>query len=150
MNNTMKRGRKAAWVTFPVAIAAGLLIVGCGTTPTSSSSSSSTPPSTSTAAKCTPNGTSLTISAHDIKFDKSCMAAPAGKPFTITFENKDSGVPHDVAIYTNSAATKSLFIGTIITGVKTIVYHVPALKKGTYWFRCNVHPTVMHGTFVVG
>ncbi len=102
------------------------------------------------AGKCSPTGTSLQISAHDIKFDKSCLAAPAGKPFTITFKNEDAGVPHDVAIYTNSSATTSLFKGAIVTGPATTVYHVPALKAGTYYFRCDVHPTLMFGTFIVG
>lgn len=101
------------------------------------------------AAACTPNGTSVAVSAHNIQFDKSCLAAPAGKPFTITFSNDDSGVPHNVAIYSNSSAGKVLFRGQIVTGPKTIVYHVPALPAGTYYFRCDVHPTTMHGTFVV-
>jgi cytochrome c oxidase subunit 2 len=104
---------------------------------------------TAHAASCSPTGTKLTISAKNIHFDKPCLAAPAGKPFTITFHNEDSGVPHDVAIYTNSSATKALFVGAIVTGPTVVVYHVPALPAGTYYFRCNVHPTAMHGTFVV-
>lgn len=101
------------------------------------------------AASCSPSGTSLKISAKNIKFDKSCLAAPAGKAFTITFDNKDSGVPHNVDIFTNSSATKSLFKGSTITGPKTTTYKVPALKAGTYYFRCDIHPTQMNGTFVV-
>ncbi|MGH9205753.1 MAG: cupredoxin domain-containing protein, partial [Acidimicrobiales bacterium] len=89
------------------------------------------------AGTCKPNGTSLAISAHDIKFDKSCLAAPASVAFTITFKNEDAGVPHDVAIYTNSSATTALFKGAIVTGPTTTVYHVPALKAGTYYFRCD-------------
>jgi plastocyanin len=26
---------------------------------------------------------------------------------------------------------------------------VPALTAGTHYFRCDIHPTQMHGTFVV-
>jgi cytochrome c oxidase subunit 2 len=100
-------------------------------------------------AACSPSGTSLQVSAHSLHFDKSCLAAPAGKPFTITFTNGDAGVPHNVAIYTDSSGSKSLFKGQIVTGTKTIVYHVPALSAGTYYYRCDVHPTQMHGTFVV-
>lgn len=103
----------------------------------------------STAAACAPTGTALSVTAHSIHFSTSCLAAPAGKPFTITFHNQDSGVPHNVAIYSSSAATKVLFRGQIVTGAATATYHVPALPAGTYYFRCDVHPTAMHGTFVV-
>lgn len=105
---------------------------------------------TQAAATCTPSGTSLQISAQNIKFDKSCLAAPANQAFTITFTNQDAGVPHDVAIYTNSSATTVLFKGAVVTGPTTTTYHVPALKAGTYYFRCDIHPTQMTGTFVVG
>lgn len=102
------------------------------------------------AGTCKPSGTSLQISAMNVKFDKSCLAAPAGKAFTITFKNGDAGVPHDVAIFTNSSATTTLFTGAVVTGPTTTTYHVSALKAGTYYFRCNIHPTQMFGTFVVG
>ena len=35
------------------------------------------------------------------------------------------------------------------TGPATTTYSVPALKSGTYYFQCDVHPTTMNGTFVV-
>jgi plastocyanin len=41
-----------------------------------------------------------------------------------------------------------LFTGDLVSGPKKIVYQVPALEQGTYFFRCDVHPT-MTGTFVV-
>ena len=65
-------------------------------------------------------------------------------------ETRGPEVPHDVAIYTNSSATTTLFKGTVVTGPTTTTYHVPALKAGTYYFRCDIHPTQMTGTFVVG
>lgn len=102
------------------------------------------------AGTCKPSGTSLQISAMNVKFDKSCLAAPAGKAFTLMFKNGDAGVPHDVAIFTNSSATTTLFKGSIVTGPSTTTYHVPALKAGSYYFRCDIHPTQMFGTFVVG
>jgi plastocyanin len=61
----------------------------------------------------------------------------------------DSGVPHNIAIYTDKSASKSLFKGSTVTGPKTTTYHVHALQAGTYYFRCDIHPTQMFGTFVV-
>ena len=94
----------------------------------------------------------LKVSAQNIMFNVSCLAAPAGKPFTIDFSNQDS-YSHNVSIYTADPMTnpnaKSLFQGQLIDGGQTIVYSVPALSAGTYYFNCVVHPTQMTGTFVV-
>jgi plastocyanin len=54
-----------------------------------------------------------------------------------------------VSIYTDSSATAALFTGEMVTGPGTVTYEVDALEPGTYFFRCDVHPTTMTGTFVV-
>jgi plastocyanin len=112
------------------------------------SGAATTPP----AATCEPDGTTLQISAQNIAFDKNCLAAPAGKAFTIEFNNKEA-VPHNVEIFTDSSATNRLGGATgptdTIAGPATVNYKVDALKAGTYYFHCDVHPTVMFGTFVV-
>ena len=69
---------------------------------------------------------------------------PAGKPFQIEFENKDS-VQHNVAIFDSDKLTKNFFRGTVFAGPKTMTYDVPALAAGTYYFHCDVHPN-MTGT----
>jgi nitrite reductase (NO-forming) len=105
--------------------------------------------SPSTSAACAPAGTALRVVALNSVFDATCLAAPAGKPFTIAFDNQDPGVPHNIAIYTDDSATESLFVGELVTGPKKVKYEVGALDAGTYFFRCDVHPTTMTGTFVV-
>jgi len=55
----------------------------------------------------------------------------------------------DARTVLNVGAAKSLFTGALVTGPKTVTYQVPALSAGTYYFRCDVHPTQMFGTFVV-
>jgi hypothetical protein len=108
------------------------------------------PPPGPTSSSCAPAGTSLQIRAHPaLSFDRKCLAAPASEAFTITFANQEAGVLHNVAIYTNSSASTALFRGEFVQGPKTVVYRVSALAPGTYFFRCDVHPTKMTGTFVV-
>jgi plastocyanin len=97
---------------------------------------------------CAPSGTELLIAAQAKKFDKDCLAAPAGQAFTIAFDNQDVAVPHNVAIY--DAANKAVFKGEVIVGPKQITYSVPGQAAGRYEFRCDPHDDTMIGTFVVG
>ena len=98
---------------------------------------------------CTPDGTSLTISAKNNTFDKDCLGAPAATPFTIAFNNQDYDI-HNVSIYDKNHGDKALFKGEVIYGPKTITYSVPAQAEGTYEFRCDPHADSMIGTFIVG
>ena len=104
---------------------------------------------TGTSATCTPHGSLVKVMAQNSTFSSSCLAAPANKPFKIVFMNMDTGVPHNIAIYTDSTASTALFKGQIVVGSATATYHVPPLKPGTYYFRCDLHPTQMFGAFVV-
>jgi plastocyanin len=81
-------------------------------------------------------------------FSTDTLTAPAGKAFTIKFDNQDPAIPHNVAIYPDESATEPLFVGDLVTGPDTITYEVGPLDAGTYYFRCDVHPT-MNGTFEV-
>ena len=98
---------------------------------------------------CTPDGTSLTVSAKNNMFDKDCLTAPANTPFTIAFNNQDYDI-HNVAIYDKGHGDKPLFKGEVIYGPKSITYSVPAQAEGTYEFRCDPHADSMIGTFIVG
>ena len=90
----------------------------------------------------------ISISALNIAFEQTSVTAPAGKAFQITFENKDPGTPHDVAIRKDNPGGAEVFKGEIVTGPTTKVYDVPALEAGTYAFVCTVHPN-MTGTLTV-
>jgi plastocyanin len=93
--------------------------------------------------------TPSTITAQGLQFSTDRIALPPDAPSTIHFENKEPGVSHDIAIYTDSSLGTNLFRGQIITGPASIDYSIPPLKPGTYYFHCDVHPT-MHGSVTVG
>jgi plastocyanin len=113
---------------------------------------SAQPPTSGGPPPCEPDGTELQISAQGLEFDTDCLAAPAGEAFTLAFDNQAAGIPHNVAVYTDSAATQLLGgatgPGDFITGPATVTYDFDPLDAGQFYFRCDIHPT-MQGTFVV-
>ncbi len=113
-------------------------------TPTATPVPSPSPAPSSTPA---PPKTDVTIIAQGTKFTTPDVTGPAGKQFTIGFQNLDEGASHNLHI--RSAAGAEVFTGARVTGVVTTVYHVPALKAGTYPFICDVHPVEMTGTLTV-
>jgi plastocyanin len=90
----------------------------------------------------------LDETAQGTAFQQPCLVAAAGAPFTINFDNQDSGLQHNIAIFTNDTATDNLFRGDVITGVDTTTYDVKPLDAGSYFFHCDIHPT-MTGTLAV-
>jgi plastocyanin len=99
------------------------------------------------AAVALPGGLVVEVTAQGLQFDTSALTAPASQAFTLVFNNNDPGVPHNVAIYTDSSASTSLFVGKVFNGTATMDDQVPALPAGSYFFRCDVHPQ-MNGTLV--
>jgi len=92
-------------------------------------------------------GGGVTVVAQNIAFDTSTIRLEP-VPTTITFENRDAGVQHDIAIYSDSSLADELFGGELVTGPATVDYAVPALPPGEHYFQCNVHPN-MNGSVVV-
>lgn len=99
----------------------------------------------------TPTSVTINLIAENIAFNLSAISVPAGATVTINFDNRDSGIPHNFAVYNDSsAAPPAIFQGQIITGPATITYTFKAPSRpGTYFFRCDVHPTIMTGSFIV-
>jgi plastocyanin len=93
-------------------------------------------------------GSGITVIAKSVAFNTKEIDLPAGQAVTLTFDNQDAGIPHNIAIYTDSSKTKTLFQGAQFPGVASQAYAIPALDPGTYYFQCDVH-NAMNGTVVV-
>jgi hypothetical protein len=117
---------------------------------------------------CPPTGgaktsADLTILARGMTFDPTCLVVPAGEPLTIRFDNEDSGVPKNVAIYPmddcletaistgdvtpSCALGPPVFQGDVVAILGGPVYKVLALDPGRYWFQDDVHPN-SHGLLI--
>ena len=126
-------------------IAVMLMPVACTTTPsaTISPSTTATPP----ASLVTGQSVTIDLVAKNSAFDKSTITVPAGAQITINFDNQDS-MQHNFALYTDSSATRSIFVGQIITKSAITYKFTAPSTPGTYFFRCDVHPAIMTGTFI--
>ena len=83
------------------------------------------------------------IVASGVKFDLDKLVVKAGTEVTLSMTNKDSGVPHNLAILEGST---KVFEGEQFVGIATEEYTLPALDAAkSYTFRCDVHPN-MKGT----
>jgi plastocyanin len=95
----------------------------------------------------------LDIVAQGTAFDPTCLVAPAGEPFTITFDDKDPVATtgqHNIAIAVDeeSVAQDPIFRGDLVSGPDTVEYPVPAMEEGSYFFHCDIHFN-MTGTLAV-
>lgn len=121
-------GRAARLPGALLVIAAALLVAACSAGPAPSVSFD-------------PNAPSLTVASQ--QFDKSQLAVPANAGFDLVLHNNDS-VQHNVSIYTDAGRSQRVFGGDIVNA-GTHVYRVQALAPGTYYFQCDLHPS-MKGT----
>jgi plastocyanin len=119
-----------------------------GQGPSSSESVTVSPtPSESPAATCDePSRTQIELVAKNVHFSLKCLVVPAGKPLTVSFQNKDF-VNHNFSIYTLGLTGE--FTGDITYPNERVSYKVPALEPGQYLFQCDIHPLDMSGPLIV-
>jgi len=104
-------------------------------------------------ATCTGKKAVLDVVAQSIAFDPTCLIAPAGSPFTINFDNKDTGAAgtHNVDVYDKNPADGGTSLAALVPkpGPLQESLNVGALDAGSYYFQCDVHPLQMFGTLAV-
>lgn len=97
----------------------------------------------------TPTTTPYVSATSVVEFVEKEIAVPADTPFTITFDNQQAGVDHNIEIFSDAAKTQAIYDGEIITGPATIDYPIDPLAAGVYPFICKVHPVTMVGEIIV-
>ena len=117
-----------------VAVALAAVLAACGT--------SSADPGTDA-----PATGDVAVTAAEMAFaPETVTAASAGEAFTIAFTNEDA-MPHNIAIYTDESKSEKLFEGEMVTD-GSVVYEIPALEAGEYFFDCSLN-TDMVGSIVI-
>jgi mono/diheme cytochrome c family protein/plastocyanin len=105
------------------------------------------PPAASTPSAPTSAATELTVIGQSTLFDTDKLLGVAGKELTITFDNRDSGIPHNIHFFKGKDATGT-DVGTtdVAAGPVVQTLKIGPLDAGDYFYQCDVHPGTMSGT----
>jgi len=82
-------------------------------------------------------------------FSPNTIELPSGQPATITFDNEDPGATHNLDVFSDKDYTTEISKTPDVVGIGSGEVALPALDPGTYYFRCDFHPTTMQGTITV-
>ena len=97
------------------------------------------------------NETKVAIVAQGTLFSLDRIETTAGTTVSVTLDNQDVGVIHNIAFYRSQdssqpipGAATQLQAGPVVQQVSFV-----APEPGAYYFRCDVHPTQMSGVLEV-
>ena len=111
----------------------GLAIIAVGCSPTLPTPSEAAAP---------PPVTDLTIRAENVAFEPTALAAPAGLPLEVTFQNADVDIPHSLRLLAPPAFQRSLLESEVVLGPAEVTMAIPGLAPGNYRFDCTIHPSM--------
>ena len=93
-------------------------------------------------------GATTAVAAEGTQFDTETITLKGGAANPLTFENLDEGVQHNISIYEDDTAEKTIFEGELIDGGSADYEIEMPAKPAEAYFRCDVHPA-MEGTVEV-
>lgn len=85
------------------------------------------------------------VSATSFRFNTDEITVEAGETTKLKFVNNDPA-PHNISVYLSKGG-KSLFEGKSMGDGESTTYRIPPMKKGRYYFVCDIHP-VMEGEVI--
>jgi plastocyanin len=88
-----------------------------------------------------------TIAAKGVVFDTTSIRVPAGAAARLRVANDDAGIYHNIAVYRDRQASDLVQRGALFDGPKTRDYVFDPFTAGTYYFQCDLHPS-MNGSFI--
>jgi plastocyanin len=93
--------------------------------------------------------TNIDLVAKNNKFEQKILVVKADADIKVSFSNQDGGTLHNFSVYTDKSAKTNLFRSDPFEGKKVVDENFKSPDAGIYYFRCDVHPDSMSGTFVV-
>src|SRR5439155_24259771 len=99
------------------------------------------------------SGAVLNITAKDLAFNPRSLTARPNTAVTVAMNNQDEGIQHNFSVFRNNRATDPMSPGSVssdlFTGPGVHNFNFTTAGPGTYYFRCDVHPDQMNGSFIV-
>ena len=92
-------------------------------------------------------GRSLFIVASDTRFDTARLDVRVGELVTLTLDNQDEGITHNIAIFGSGSGVVART--EVVPGPSQSIVTFMAPARGSYPFLCEVHPRSMTGALVV-
>lgn len=86
----------------------------------------------------------ITIIGESNQFEPDAFSARAGADVTVTFDNRDDGVPHNILFDRIDGAATEVEDGPV---VQELTFAAP--EPGEYLFKCDVHPAMRGLLYVV-
>jgi len=90
----------------------------------------------------------VSLTAHALEFDRDTFTLLADANVEVRLSNEDDGVVHNFSLYESGDLAVTIYSGPLVTGPAEAAYRFRSPSPGTYFFRCDVHPTTMTGTLV--
>lgn len=104
------------------------------------------PAAVPTAAGPTTAATELTVIGQGTAFDKTELLGVAGTALTITFDNRDAGINHNIHFFKGADASgDEVAASDIAPGPVVQTLKLDPLDAGDYFYQCDVHPGQMEG-----
>ncbi len=126
---------------FALTAALALIAAACGEDDPDIAQTGTTAPASEPAS-----GDQVTIIADDIAFDTTTLDATVSQPLSISFDNRDEGIAHNLHVQgTTEGDTKT----DIAEGPTTQTLAVTFAEAGRFEFFCDVHPQQMRGAITV-
>jgi plastocyanin len=91
----------------------------------------------------------VVLRARGIKYSTDQITVTTDESVVLEFRNFDADQIHNVAIYSDSSATRQLYFGDAVNGLGQRTYVFTPGHAGTFFYRCEFHPTQMTGTLTV-
>ncbi len=130
-------GTRLPRAVAPAIAVLALAISACGSDGDPAAIPVSGGPASSETTRSTGTGADgVEVNAEDIAFDVDRIDVTAGEAVTLTFNNNDTGIPHNFHVEAGEVDAKT----DIAPGPDTQTLEFTIDEAGSYTFICDVHP----------
>jgi hypothetical protein len=88
----------------------------------------------------------IELTARNSAFSETELQAPAYAQVSIIVENDDKDISHSFSLYRTPNGEGPVFVGGIVPAQETRSFTFTTPEPGTYYFRDDLMPGLLHGT----